>query len=98
MYQHRYKKKFHCVDIDPYGSPSPFVDAAVQCVADGGLLMVTATDMVLLLIYFYKFLNNKGKQIVGYTLWQCSRNMLRKVRKRFDQNQSLSRNGKTFEV
>jgi tRNA G26 N,N-dimethylase Trm1 len=60
MYQHRYKKKFHCVDIDPYGSPSPFVDAAVQCVADGGLLMVTATDMVLLLLNFYKFLNNKG--------------------------------------
>jgi tRNA G26 N,N-dimethylase Trm1 len=50
MYQHRYKKKFHCVDIDPYGSPSPFVDAAVQCVADGGLLMVTATDMVLSLL------------------------------------------------
>lgn len=50
MYQHRYKKKFHCVDIDPYGSPSPFVDAAVQCVADGGLLMVTATDMVFSLL------------------------------------------------
>lgn len=46
MYQHRNKTKFHCVDIDPYGSPSPFVDAAVQCVADGGLLMITATDMV----------------------------------------------------
>ena len=56
MYQHRYKKKFHCVDIDPYGSPAPFVDAAVQCVADGGLLMVTATDMVfLLLLYIYEF-------------------------------------------
>lgn len=48
MYQHRHKKIFHCVDIDPYGSPSPFVDAAVQCVADGGLLMVTATDMAIL--------------------------------------------------
>ncbi|XP_046441270.1 tRNA (guanine(26)-N(2))-dimethyltransferase-like [Daphnia pulex] len=48
MYQHGYKKQFHCVDIDPYGSPSPFVDAAVQCVADGGLLMVTATDMAIL--------------------------------------------------
>jgi tRNA (guanine26-N2/guanine27-N2)-dimethyltransferase len=60
MYQHRYKKKFHCVDIDPYGSPSPFVDAAVQCVADGGLLMVTATDMVLLLLYLI-FLKIRGK-------------------------------------
>lgn len=49
MYLHRNKNKFDCVDIDPYGSPSPFVDAAVQCVADGGLLMVTATDMVSLI-------------------------------------------------
>ena len=48
MYQHRMKNKFDCVDIDPYGSPSPFIDAAVQCVSDGGLLMITATDMVLL--------------------------------------------------
>lgn len=46
MYQHRHKRIFHCVDVDPYGSPSPFIDAAVQCVTDGGLLMVTATDMV----------------------------------------------------
>ena len=70
MYQHRYKKKFHCVDIDPYGSPSPCVDAAVQCVADGGLLMVTATDMVLLLLYLI-FLKIREKVIfiLGYSLW-----------------------------
>lgn len=47
MYQHRISKsRFNCIDLDPYGSPSPFIDAAVQSVSDGGLLMVTATDMV----------------------------------------------------
>ena len=50
MYEHRHKNKFHCVDIDPYGSPSPFIDAAVQSVSDGGLLMITATDMVIWLM------------------------------------------------
>ncbi|THU50934.1 hypothetical protein C4D60_Mb06t25630 [Musa balbisiana] len=33
------------VDLDPYGSPSAFLDSAVQSIADGGLLMCTATDL-----------------------------------------------------
>ncbi len=32
------------VDIDPFGTPNPFLDAAVRCVTRGGLLAVTATD------------------------------------------------------
>lgn len=36
---------YEVVDLDPYGSPSQFLDSAVQAVADGGLLCVTATDM-----------------------------------------------------
>ncbi|KAK1305649.1 putative tRNA (guanine(26)-N(2))-dimethyltransferase 2 [Acorus calamus] len=36
------------VDLDPYGSPSVFLDSAVQSVADGGMLMCTATDMAVL--------------------------------------------------
>ena len=36
---------YDVVDLDPYGSPSHFLDSAVQSVAEGGLLMVTATDM-----------------------------------------------------
>jgi len=39
---------FHVVDLDPYGSASPFLDGAVQCVQDGGLLCVTCTDMAVL--------------------------------------------------
>ncbi|KAF8537183.1 N2,N2-dimethylguanosine tRNA methyltransferase-domain-containing protein [Trichophaea hybrida] len=36
--------KYEVIDIDPYGSAAPFLDAAVQAVADGGLLCVTCTD------------------------------------------------------
>ena len=36
---------YEVVDLDPYGSPSQFLDSAVQAVADGGMLCVTATDM-----------------------------------------------------
>ncbi|KAK9808261.1 hypothetical protein WJX73_004388 [Symbiochloris irregularis] len=39
---------YDAVDLDPYGSPAHFLDAAVQAVAEGGLLMVTATDMAVL--------------------------------------------------
>ena len=36
------------IDLDPYGSAAPFLDAAVQAIADGGLLCVTCTDMAAL--------------------------------------------------
>lgn len=36
---------YDAVDLDPYGSPTTLLDTAVQAVAEGGLLMVTATDM-----------------------------------------------------
>ena len=42
------RKKFDVIDIDPFGSASPFIDAAVQAVKDGGLLCVTCTDMAVL--------------------------------------------------
>ncbi len=49
MYNHRSREKqFDVVDLDPYGSASIFLDGAVQCVADGGLLAVTCTDLSVL--------------------------------------------------
>jgi tRNA (guanine26-N2/guanine27-N2)-dimethyltransferase len=39
---------FDAVDLDPYGSPSQLLDSAVQAVDEGGLLLVTATDMAVL--------------------------------------------------
>lgn len=38
MYSHREEKnRVDVVDLDPYGTAAPFIDAAVQCVKDGGL-------------------------------------------------------------
>ena len=49
MYQHKATKdRFDVIDLDPYGSPTPFLDGALQAVTDGGLLCVTATDMAVL--------------------------------------------------
>ncbi|GAA6052816.1 hypothetical protein JCM3770_006266 [Rhodotorula araucariae] len=46
MYQHRNEDaRFDCIDLDPYGSAVPFLDAAMNAIADGGLMCVTCTDM-----------------------------------------------------
>ncbi|XP_009280769.1 PREDICTED: tRNA (guanine(26)-N(2))-dimethyltransferase [Aptenodytes forsteri] len=46
MYQCKADREpFDVIDLDPYGSPAPFLDAAVQAVSEGGLLCVTCTDM-----------------------------------------------------
>jgi tRNA(guanine-26,N2-N2) methyltransferase len=45
MYESRGQHdQYDVIDIDPYGSASPFLDAAVQAVTDGGLLCITCTD------------------------------------------------------
>ncbi|XP_072318372.1 tRNA (guanine(26)-N(2))-dimethyltransferase [Eucyclogobius newberryi] len=49
MYEKRGKKdRYDVIDLDPYGSPSPFIDAAVQAVGEGGLLCITCTDMAVM--------------------------------------------------
>uniref|UniRef100_A0A8B9FLC9 tRNA (guanine(26)-N(2))-dimethyltransferase n=1 Tax=Amazona collaria TaxID=241587 RepID=A0A8B9FLC9_9PSIT len=46
MYQCKADREpFDVIDLDPYGSPAHFLDAAVQAVSEGGLLCVTCTDM-----------------------------------------------------
>jgi tRNA (guanine26-N2/guanine27-N2)-dimethyltransferase len=43
--QPRPSEKYDVIDLDPYGTAAPFLDAAVQAVRDdGGLLCVTCTD------------------------------------------------------
>ncbi|XP_050079011.1 probable tRNA (guanine(26)-N(2))-dimethyltransferase [Anopheles maculipalpis] len=39
---------FTAIDLDPYGHPTRFLDGAVQSIAEGGLLLITATDMAVL--------------------------------------------------
>ncbi|CAN1765277.1 Probable tRNA (guanine(26)-N(2))-dimethyltransferase 1 [Linum perenne] len=48
VYMLTHQKEFDVVDLDPYGSPAVFLDSAIQSVADGGILMCTATDMAVL--------------------------------------------------
>jgi tRNA (guanine26-N2/guanine27-N2)-dimethyltransferase len=38
--------KFDCIDIDPFGSPAPFLNSAIRAISPkNGLLCVTATDV-----------------------------------------------------
>jgi len=39
------RKRFNFIDIDPFGSPVPYLDAALRALRNGGLLALTATDM-----------------------------------------------------
>ena len=39
------RKRFGFIDIDPFGSPVPYLDAALRALRNGGLLALTATDM-----------------------------------------------------
>ncbi|CAG7846119.1 tRNA (guanine(26)-N(2))-dimethyltransferase; AltName: Full=tRNA 2,2-dimethylguanosine-26 methyltransferase; AltName: Full=tRNA(guanine-26,N(2)-N(2)) methyltransferase; AltName: Full=tRNA(m(2,2)G26)dimethyltransferase [Serendipita indica DSM 11827] len=49
MYSHRQpKSRVDVVDLDPYGTAAPFIDSAVQCIRDDGLLCVTCTDLAVL--------------------------------------------------
>lgn len=41
---HSKKNFYDVIDLDPYGTAAPFIDAAVQCIKSGGLLCVTCTD------------------------------------------------------
>ncbi|MGQ9551582.1 MAG: tRNA (guanine(10)-N(2))-dimethyltransferase [Candidatus Bathycorpusculaceae bacterium] len=38
-------KRFDAIDVDPFGSPVPYIDSALRALRDGGLLALTATDM-----------------------------------------------------
>ncbi len=38
------RDRFDWVDVDPFGTPAPFLDAAVRGVRSGGVLAVTGTD------------------------------------------------------
>jgi tRNA (guanine26-N2/guanine27-N2)-dimethyltransferase len=40
--------QFDIVDLDPYGSVSPFMNGAMGAVKDGGIVLITCTDMAVL--------------------------------------------------
>ena len=39
------KKRFDIVDIDPFGTPAPYLDSALRAIRNNGLLASTATDL-----------------------------------------------------
>jgi tRNA (guanine26-N2/guanine27-N2)-dimethyltransferase len=39
------RKRFDYVDVDPFGPPVPYLDAAIRALHNDGLLALTATDM-----------------------------------------------------
>jgi len=41
---HQMRGRFNFVDLDPFGSPAPFVEAACSALVRGGILALTATD------------------------------------------------------
>ncbi|MEM0343143.1 MAG: tRNA (guanine(26)-N(2))-dimethyltransferase [Thermoplasmata archaeon] len=38
------EEQFDYIDIDPFGTPVPFIDSAIQSCRNGGILAMTATD------------------------------------------------------
>ncbi|MEM2369299.1 MAG: tRNA (guanine(10)-N(2))-dimethyltransferase [Candidatus Bathyarchaeia archaeon] len=48
------KSRFDFIDIDPFGSPVPYLDSAVRALREGGLLALTATDMAPLCGFYPK--------------------------------------------
>ncbi len=39
------RQRFDVVDLDPFGSPVPYLDSAIRAVQNNGLLAMTATDL-----------------------------------------------------
>ncbi len=39
------RKRFDVVDVDPFGSPVPYLDSAIRALRNNGLLAATATDL-----------------------------------------------------
>ncbi len=39
------RNRFNYLDLDPFGSPVPYLDAATRSTRDGGMIALTATDM-----------------------------------------------------
>ncbi len=57
--------RFEIVDVDPFGSPAPYLDCVVRAVRDGGMVSVTATDTAVLCGVYPKV---SARKYFGYSL------------------------------
>ncbi|CCD27022.1 tRNA (guanine26-N2)-dimethyltransferase NDAI_0J01300 [Naumovozyma dairenensis CBS 421] len=49
MYRNKAENnKYHIIDLDPYGTVTPFVDSALQTIEEDGMMLVTCTDLSVL--------------------------------------------------
>lgn len=90
----REKRFFDVVDLDPYGTAVPFLESALSCIANNGLLCVTFTDMAVLCarkpnVCFYKY----GAAPLGKSY--CHEQALRMVL--FTINSMANKHGKQIE-
>ena len=53
MYSYCDKKGYDVIDLDPYGTAAPFLDAAIQAINNDGLLCVTCTDSAIFASHGY---------------------------------------------
>jgi tRNA (guanine26-N2/guanine27-N2)-dimethyltransferase len=53
MYGFCDKMGYDVIDLDPYGTAAPFLDAAIQAINDDGLLCVTCTDSAIFASHGY---------------------------------------------
>lgn len=71
MYEHRHspEKRFDVIDLDPYGTPSQFLDATVQAVTDGGIvtmcLSVSTKHLVIAMLNFIVTRNKRPSPTFG---------------------------------
>lgn len=54
MYEHR-SKGFDVIDLDPYGSPSQFLDSTIQSVRDGGDVYKVGASRILITSLLSRF-------------------------------------------
>ena len=65
-----WRKSVDIVDIDPFGTPSPFIDSAIRALKKKtGLLLVTATDTAPLVGKFENASIRKYGTVIGETLF-----------------------------
>jgi tRNA (guanine26-N2/guanine27-N2)-dimethyltransferase len=53
MYSFAEQKGYDVIDLDPYGTAAPFIDAAIQAINHEGLLCVTCTDSAIFASHGY---------------------------------------------
>ena len=58
------------IDIDPFGSPLPFLDSAIESLGVGGVLAITATDTAPLSGTHPRALRRKYDVVPGRTAWE----------------------------